>query len=450
MSGSTAARSHGTQARDAVVTGVGFCLPGRERPVLTADDLWQVASHGETCLVLDDFYFGSVNLSDALFAEILPDMPDIFARNYTSAHRFGLVSLVQACADARLDFRADELTQAAILVGRGGIDANIDSYLAAMRVNASHFSPHEATELFAAMEQAITPSDVALVQGGLTRTKGPCYTVSSGCASSALQIGNAHRMIASGEADVVLVTGVDVFRADMLRNIQQTLLSIQERYGDTQSADLPTLPPPASLMRPYDRRGVCVNYGEGAATVILEARDHATRRGAHAYGQVLAQATVRDGLAHPLAPDETGAALATAARRCLGDRWTLDQIPYVHGACDGQDVVNAFEAGAVRELYGAGPDRVLMTSQEGCFGHNGAPAGCLGVALTLLMMERDEVCPTTNCEEPLEDLAFDPVPGTVPRQLDFDYALNFNHQLGGLKSAILLGGPEVATTLQTK
>ncbi|MEU6973918.1 ketoacyl synthase, partial [Kitasatospora aureofaciens] len=147
----------------------------------------------------------------------------------------------------------------------------------------------------------------------------------------------------------------------------------------------------------------------------------------------------RDGLSNPLASDENGASLVAAVRKCLGDRWDVGQIPYIHGGSDGDVVVTAFEANAAKQLYGDGVTDLLMTSQEACFGHNGAPAGALGVALTLLMLEQGEVCPTANCEEPADNVCFDPVPGIHTRPIEFDYALTLNYQIGGVKSAILLG-----------
>jgi 3-oxoacyl-[acyl-carrier-protein] synthase II len=249
-------------------------------------------------------------------------------------------------------------------------------------------------------------------------------------------------MIAQGEIDVAVVTGVDVFSFSLIQNIQRLLQGAQHVYDEIRSDGMPELLPSFdSLMRPYDRRADCINHGEGSVTVILESREHAFGRGAQAYGQILATAMTRDGLANPLACDDTGSELVTAVRRCLGDRWRLEQVPYVHGGSDGNVVVTAFEANAIRELYGPGAD-ILMTSQEGCFGHNGAPAGCLGVALTLLMMERGEVCPTANCEQPADGLPFDPVPGSLTRRLDFDYAFSFNYQVGGVKNAIFLGSPD--------
>ncbi|MBO8194633.1 ketoacyl synthase [Streptomyces oryzae] len=444
MNGGAKTSEGGLQPRDVVVTGMGFCLPGPVNPVFTPEDLWSIASQGISCLVHDDVYYGAVNLTQEMFDDRLPDVPSFFSNHYTKAHRFGLMSMVEASADAGLDFRNGDLTDAAMLVGRGGVDANVGSYLSVLNADAESTAPMDAMELFVAAEQAITPSDVAMVQGALTRTSGPCFTVSCGCASSALQVGIARQMIAAGQVDIAVVTGIDVFNVQLIRNIQRLLHGAQNTYDAIRSDGMPTLLPSfESLMRPYDRRADCINHGEGSATIVMESREHADKRGGHPYGQVLAQATTRDGLANPLACDDTGSQLVTAVRRCLGDRWRIDQVPYVHGGSDGNTVVTAFEANAATELYGQdGVKDLLMTSQEGCFGHNGAPAGCLGVALTLLMMQTGEVCPTTNCDEPADNVPFDPVPGHRTRPLDFDYALSFNYQVGGVKSAILLGSPD--------
>ncbi|MEU8589261.1 beta-ketoacyl synthase N-terminal-like domain-containing protein [Streptomyces sp. NPDC048664] len=432
----------GVSPTDVMVTGMGFCLPGGSRPVFTADDVWEVASQGRSCLAHDDVYYGAVDLSRSMFDTRLPDVPPTFSRHYTNAHRFGLVSLVEACADAGLDFRAGDLTRAAVLAGRGGVDANVEPYMAVLTADPLTTSPEEAMEIFVRGQQGLTPSDVSLVQGALLRSTGPCFTVSCGCASSAVQLGNARRLVSDGVVDLAVVSGVDLFGLDVILNVQRLLRSAQGAYDTVRVEGMPELLPSFDrLMRPYDRRADCVNHGEGAATLILESRAHADARGARAHGRVLAHAMTRDGLTNPLASDDSGSSLVDAVRLSLGDRWDLAQVPYVHGGSDGDVVVTAFEANAIRRLYG--PDSgVLVTSQEACFGHNGAPAGCVGVALSLLMMQRHLVCPTANCEEPAEGLPFDPVPGTSGRPLDFDYALTCNYQIGGTKSVILVGSPD--------
>jgi len=428
-----------------MITGMGFCLPGPRQPVCTAADLWAVASQGRSCLTDDGIYHSSVQLTKAEFEKRVPGIPEAFSRHFTKAHWFGLVSLIEASADAGLDVVAGDLADAAILAGRGSVDANIDSYLRALQADAETITAVEALDLYVGTEQAASPSDVALVQSALARSTGPCFTASCGCASSAAQLGNAFMMIASGAADLAVVTGADVFNADLVRKAQQLLRVAQRSAADAPPGVVPPkLPSFDRPMRPYDRRAECVNFGEGSATLILESREHAARRGAASYGRMLSHAMARDGLAHPLASDETGAGLVTAVRRCLGSRWDIGQVPYVHGASDGDAMVTAFECNAIRQLYGPAAGRLLMTSQEACFGHNGAPAGCLGVALTLLMLQHGEICPTANCEEPADGLPFDPVPGTTTRPLDFGYALNFTYQVGGVKSAILLGHADTA------
>ncbi|MDW6064947.1 hypothetical protein SAZ11_52545 [Streptomyces sp. FXJ1.4098] len=97
---------------------------------------------GGCCLGRNGTYYGSVDLSDGMFAERVPDIPEFFSRHFTDAHRFGLVSLVEACADAELDIIADDLGEAALLVGRGGVDSNVESYLAALRADPR--TPHHS------------------------------------------------------------------------------------------------------------------------------------------------------------------------------------------------------------------------------------------------------------------------------------------------------------------
>lgn len=432
----------GLAASEVMVTGMGFCLPGIDRPVCTADDLWSMASQGRSSLTDDGIYHSSVRVTVEEFEKRFPVVPQAFSRHFTKAHWFGLTALAEASADAGLDIMAGDLAEAAILAGRGSIDANIDSYLRALNADAESITALEALDLYVGTEQAGSPSDVAVVQSALARSTGPCFTASCGCASSAAQLGNAFMMITSGAVDIAVVTGVDVFNADLVRKAQQLLRVAQRSAEDAAGTVPPQLPSFDRPMRPYDKRAECVNFGEGAATLILESREHAARRGARPYGQMLSHAMARDGLAHPLASDESGAGLVAAVRKCLGTRWDITQVPYVHGASDGDAMVTAFECNAIRQLYGPAAENLLMTSQEACFGHNGAPSGCLGVALTLLMLRRGEICPTANCEEPADYLPFDPVPGTKTRPLDFSHALNFCYQIGGVKSAILLGRAE--------
>ena len=112
-------------------------------------------------------------------------------------------------------------------------------------------------------------------------------------------------------------------------------------------------------------RGIAVNHGEGSATLVLESREHAERRGCRGYGQVLSTAVTRSGLPHPLASDDTGGGLVSAVRTCLADQWHVDEIPYVHGGNDGGPAT--VESNAIRQLYGTAASQPAHVLAGGVF-----------------------------------------------------------------------------------
>ena len=119
----------------------------------------------------------------------------------------------------------------------------------------------------------------------------------------------------------------------------------------------------------------------------------------------------------------------------------------INGGAQGDPLFSTMEFNAIRSLYGlSSADSVgpLVSTQEACFGHNAAPLGNVGAAATLLMMRAGQVCPTANCAKVSEDCPFDLVTESQPRPLDFDLALSFNYQMGGVSSALLLAPPEPA------
>src|ERR1700743_2727297 len=89
----------GAGARDVMITGMGFCLPGIDRPVCTAADLWEVASEGRSCLTYDGIYHGSVRITKEELSRRVPGIPGAFSKHFTKAQWFGLVSLAEASAN---------------------------------------------------------------------------------------------------------------------------------------------------------------------------------------------------------------------------------------------------------------------------------------------------------------------------------------------------------------
>ncbi|MDA3648115.1 hypothetical protein LZ318_22030 [Saccharopolyspora indica] len=431
--------------RDVLVTGMGFCLPGPGGAVCrTPGELWETVSTGRSHLDNDGFFRGRVNLSDEEFGAAVPGIPQRYLRNYADVHRYGLLSLVEACQDAGFDWRGGELQDAAVLTARASVDNSVDTYLACMQADPRSIGLRDARALFTRLAVSATATDVANVQASLLANGGPSYTVSCGCASSAVLIGVAANLIAGGEVEVAAVTGVDTFDTDRLQHFEELKAA---------SGAQPTSTTPAARirwdgpMRPYDERACGFNIGDGSATLILESREHSRRRGAEPYGRVLGQATTRGKAQSALTVDDSGEPLARAAEKCLrgnGSRAAIapSDIGYVNGGAEGDPLFHRIEYNGVRAVFGAHTENVVVSSQEACFGHNAAPLGNIGAAATMLMMRNGVAAPTANCEKPVTDAPFEIVAAGGPRPLDFDLALSFNYQLGGVSSALLVGSPE--------
>lgn len=251
--------------RDVLLTGMGFCLPGLDRPCFTADDVWAVASKGASCLTRGDIYYGSVALTAEMFDERLPDIPGLYRRQLTRTHRLGLISFAEACADGGLDYHAGDLAEAAILTGRGSVDDNVRVYRDLIDARPEELGPDVAVGMYIPTQLGATPYNVALLQASVAGTREPRFSVTCGCSSSTIQLGNALRMIQAGEVAVAVVTGVDSGDADLARQAQGIFLAA-ERGGPAGAPGLvqDQLSSTDHLMHPYDERAGSVGFGEGS------------------------------------------------------------------------------------------------------------------------------------------------------------------------------------------
>lgn len=158
--------------------------------------------------------------------------PARYLRSYADVHLYGLISLAEACRDAGLDHRNGELRAADVLTARAGVDSNYDSYRAWHDADPATVTPADAKSLFVRLLVAGTSSDVGPVQAALLGSTGANYTVSCGCASSSVLLGIARMMIASGQSDLVVVTGVDRFDTERVLHGHR-LREVVEREGVT-------------------------------------------------------------------------------------------------------------------------------------------------------------------------------------------------------------------------
>jgi len=229
--------------------------------------------------------------------------------------------------------------------------------------------------------------------------KGPNHSVVTACSTGAHAIGDAGRMIALGDADVMVAGGAEspVCRLSLAGFAACKALST--KYNDA----------PEKASRPWDADRDGFVMGEGAGIVVLEAYDHAKARGAQIYGELIGYGLSGDAY-HITAPAENheGAyrAMSAALKRAAIEPSEIDYVN-AHGT---STMADTMELGAVERLVGDHSQNMAMSSTKSAIGHLLGAAGSVEAILCLQAMRDSKVPPTLNLDQPDVDTKIDLVP----------------------------------------
>jgi len=256
--------------------------------------------------------------------------------------------------------------------------------------------------------------------------KGPNHAVVTACSTGAHAIGDAGRLVALGDADVMVAGGAEspVSRISLAGFAACRALSTG--YNDT----------PKRASRPYDRDRDGFVMGEGAGAVVLEEYEHARRRGARIYGELVGYGLSGDAF-HITAPAEDGdgalRCMKAAVRRADISAGDLDYIN-AHGTST--PVGDEIELKAVERLVGNAAGHVTMSSTKSSIGHLLGAAGAVEAIFCLLAI-RDQVAPPTiNLDNPSVATAIDLTPNTL-RKRSVNIALSNSFGFGGTNASLV-------------
>ncbi|YCI01241.1 beta-ketoacyl-ACP synthase II [Ensifer sp. D2-11] len=258
------------------------------------------------------------------------------------------------------------------------------------------------------------------------KLRGPNHSVVTACSTGAHAIGDASRLIALGDADVMVAGGTEspICRISLAGFAACKALSTQ--HNDN----------PEKASRPYDADRDGFVMGEGAGIVVLEELEHAKARGANIYAEVIGYGLSGDAF-HITAPSEDG----EGAYRCMQMALkragvTAADIDYInaHGTSTMADTI---ELGAVERLVGDSASRISMSSTKSAIGHLLGAAGAVEAIFSALAIRDNIAPPTLNLDNPSVETKIDLVPH-VARKREINVALSNSFGFGGTNASLIL------------
>ncbi|HLI12442.1 MAG TPA: beta-ketoacyl-ACP synthase II [Alphaproteobacteria bacterium] len=258
--------------------------------------------------------------------------------------------------------------------------------------------------------------------------KGPNHSVVTACSTGAHAIGDAARLIGLDDADVMIAGGAEaaICRIGVAGFAASRALSTG--FNDN---------PPAGS-RPWDRDRDGFVMGEGAGIVVIEELEHARRRGAKIYAEIVGYGLSGDAY-HITAPSPEGDGAYRAMRSALRNaKLAPEAIDYINAHGTSTPLGDEIELGAVKRLFGAHAYALSMSSTKSAIGHLLGAAGSVEAIFSILAMRDGVVPPTRNLDNPSEGCDIDLVPHRA-KQRRVNYALSNSFGFGGTNASLIFG-----------
>ena len=326
--------------------------------------------------------------------------------------QFALVAARQAVAQSGLRFEGALADTTGVVLGTagGGLTTTDDNYRSVYAEGKSRVHPFVVPKLMS----SAAPSHVSME----FNLRGPSFALSSACASSNHAMGLAFQMVRSGLADVMLTGGAEAMLC---------LGGIKAWEG------LRVMSPDACRPFSLTRNGMV--QGEGAAVFVFEDFDHARARGAVILAEVAGFGMTSDA-SDIVMPSTEGAARAMAI--ALKDAGLApEQIGYINAHGTGTAANDRSETAAIRTVFGAQADRLMVSSTKSMHGHLIGGTGAVELLACLMALQTDVIAPTMGFETPDPDCNLDVVPNQA-RAVRVEAVLSNAFAFGGLNAVLAL------------
>jgi len=332
--------------------------------------------------------------------------------------KYALACAVMAVEDAGLDPGKEDGNRFGVLVGSGigGISTLLDSHKVLLDKGPDRVSPFFIPMLIINMASGL----ISMRFGA----RGPNSSVVTACATGNHAIGDAMRVIQRGEADVMIAGGAEAII------IPLTIAGFcQMKAMSTRNEE------PTKASRPFDGERDGFVCGEGGGLVVLESLEHARRRDARIYSEVVGYGMTGDAH-HMTAPDPEGDGAARAMASALRDGGLEPSaVGYINAHGTSTPYNDKFETIAIKRVFGEHAKRLPVSSTKSMTGHLLGAAGGIEAIATTLALHHGILPPTINYEKPDPECDLDYVPNQARKQ-DVDVALSNAFGFGGTNATL--------------
>ena len=332
--------------------------------------------------------------------------------------KYALACAVMAVEDAGLDPAKEDANRFGVLVGSGigGISTLLDSHKVLLDKGPDRVSPFFIPMLIINMASGL----ISMRFGA----RGPNSSVVTACATGNHAIGDASRVIERGDADVMIAGGAEAII------IPLTIAGFCQMKAMSTRNDEPT-----KASRPFDADRDGFVCGEGGGLLILEALEHAERRGARIYAELIGYGMTGDAH-HMTAPDPEGDGAARAMVAALRDAGiAASDVGYINAHGTSTPYNDKFETLAIKRVFGEHASKLAVSSTKSMTGHLLGAAGGIEAIATTLAIHHGILPPTINYDTPDPDCDLDYVPNQ-PRKQEVEVALSNAFGFGGTNAIL--------------
>jgi len=343
------------------------------------------------------------------------------ARRLDRFSQLSVAASLQAIADAGLTPRSEAMQFAGCYLGSalGGVAFAETQHHAFMHQGVAGVNPALALSVFG----GAGPTNIAIELG----LHGPSMANSNSCASGAIAIGEAFRLIRDGRSALMLAGGVEAPLAPLTFGSFALIKAMS-----TADAN------PCSASRPFDVQRDGFVMGEGAAMLVLESLDHAVSRGATVYAEVRGYGTTNDAY-QMLAPLPNGDQAARAIRLAMDDADVQPaDVDYVNAHASATTIGDRAEARAIACALGEHATRVPVSGTKGLYGHPLGASGAIETAISALAISRGHLPGTANLTRADDDNRLNLI-GPAGRVEWPRVVINNAFGFGGINAALVLG-----------